>query len=190
MATLVDMLLCALSYTYTYMYCPSPFPSLPLPPPPSLQLQAKNSPIPEQAEGMACGPSSQAAENKLSAIINLFKTPFMKRTPSEIHSATISETDRQKTLAPFTLSGAQVLYMYMYNTCSVHAAPVRGSSVFTVYLRTMPYFVLPSFAYTCTRFDHVHVFIQYMYSVHEQYMYTCVYTPTVCVLVHVLATCT
>ena len=38
--------------------------------------------------------------------------------------------------------------------------PVRGSSVFfTVCLWTMPYIVLPSFAYTCTRFDHVHVHV-------------------------------
>ena len=36
--------------------------------------------------------------------------------------------------------------------------PIRGSSVlfFTVCFQTMPYLVLPSFAYTCTRFDYVH----------------------------------
>ena len=44
-------------------------------------------------------------------------------------------------------------------TCTVVTGsnPVRGSSVFffTVCLRTMPCLVLPSFAYSCTRFDRV-----------------------------------
>ena len=38
-----------------------------------------------------------------------FRTPFLKKGPSEIHSQTITETDRQKTLQPFALAGnAQV----------------------------------------------------------------------------------
>ena len=58
------------------------------------------------------------------------------------------------------------VYMYMYmaehwtsNPVVMGSNPVRGSSVFffTVCLRTMPYLVLPSFAYTCTRFDHVNM---------------------------------
>ena len=54
---------------------------------------------------------------------------------------------------------AQLAEHWTSNPVVTGSNPVRGSSVFffTVCLRTMPYLVLPSFAYTCTRFDHVHV---------------------------------
>jgi tensin len=68
------------------------------------QLQAGNNPIPEPA--LQCSESA-GGEKKLSAIFKNFiaKTPFLKKSPSEIHSQTITETDRQKTLQPFALSG-------------------------------------------------------------------------------------
>ena len=51
---------------------------------------------------------------------------------------------------------AQLAEHWTSNPVVTGSNPVRGSSVFfTVCLRTMPYIVLTSFAYTCTRFDHV-----------------------------------
>ena len=53
---------------------------------------------------------------------------------------------------------AQLAEHWTSNPVVTGSNPVRDSSVlfFTVCLWTMPYLVLPSFAYTCTRFDHVH----------------------------------
>ena len=54
---------------------------------------------------------------------------------------------------------AQLAEHWTNNPVVTGSNPVRGSSVFfTVCLRTMPYIVLPSFAYTCTRFDHVYIY--------------------------------
>ena len=57
---------------------------------------------------------------------------------------------------------AQLAEHWTSNPVVTGSNPVRGSSVFffTVCLRTMPYLVLPSFAYTCTRFDHVHLCVK------------------------------
>ena len=58
--------------------------------------------------------------------------------------------------ASWAASVAQLAEHWTSNPVVTGSNPVRGSSVFfTVCLRTMPYLVLPSFAYTCTRFDHV-----------------------------------
>ena len=59
--------------------------------------------------------------------------------------------------ASWAASVAQLAEHWTSNPVVTGSNPVRGSSVFfTVCLRTMPYIVLPSFAYTCTRLDHVH----------------------------------
>ena len=60
--------------------------------------------------------------------------------------------------ASWAASVAQLAEHWTSNPVVTGSNPVRGSSLFffTVCLWTMPYLVLPSFAYTCTRFDHVH----------------------------------
>ena len=83
--------------------------------------------------------------------------------------------------ASWAASVAQLAEHWTSNPVVTGSNPVRGSSVFfIVCLRTMPYLVLPSFAYTCTRFDHVHVHVRYMYStLHEAmptYMKPCLHT--------------
>jgi hypothetical protein len=68
------------------------------------QLQAGNSPVPEPVtESVAL----LGGEKKISVMFKslISRTPFVKKTPNEIHSQSISETDRQKTLQPFALSG-------------------------------------------------------------------------------------
>ena len=69
--------------------------------------------------------------------------------------------------ASWAASVAQLAEHWTSNPVVTGSNPVRGSSVlfFTVCLRTMPYLVLPSFAYTCTRFDHVAIF-SHPYRVH------------------------
>ena len=57
--------------------------------------------------------------------------------------------------ASWAASVAQLAEHWTSNPVVTGSHPVRGSSFFfTVCLRTTPYTVLPSFAYTCTRFDH------------------------------------
>ena len=60
--------------------------------------------------------------------------------------------------ASWAASVAQLAEHWTSNPVVTGSNSIRGSSVsfFTVCLRTMPYLVLPSLAYTCTRFDHVH----------------------------------
>ena len=72
------------------------------------QLQARNNPVPEPALQSSGTVVTPVGEKKISGMFRniMSKTPFLKKTPSEIHSLTISETERQKTLQPFKLSGS------------------------------------------------------------------------------------
>ena len=63
------------------------------------------------------------------------RTPFVKKTPSEIHSQTITVTDRQKTLAPFALSGKAQVYSMLLHLCAcIMLVCVCSVRVYTVFV--------------------------------------------------------
>ena len=82
------------------------------------------------------------------------RTPFVKKTPSEIHSQTITVTDRQKTLAPFALSGKAQVYSMLLHFMCLHYVSVRMqcSCIYSVHVYAL--FVYAVFVYPIV---HVHV---------------------------------
>lgn len=72
-----------------------------------LQMQAENQPLPDEVEKALPLDSSQRLRLGSGASILRFINNILKPKPSTIHSGTLSEAERDKTLAPFAMSGIE-----------------------------------------------------------------------------------
>ena len=75
-----------------------------------IKMQADNIPLPDEAEKiLPLEPSQRLRLGSGTSILKFLKNNILKpKQPTEIHSGSISEVERDKTLAPFAISGVSV----------------------------------------------------------------------------------